>query len=124
MSLGNEWKKSLGIKGMSEKERVLFEKEKRRTEVLAALPEKMRRAIAEKQECVVLYGWITQEDVHGGDVDEFWRRGGRTRPLIRDEVSGIARDVVEWCDQNGIKCYMEDYNIPMNDNEYNLVARP
>lgn len=122
MSLGGQWKSALGAKALGEKEQEAVKKAQRRREIIAKLPDLVQEAISKKLEKVMVYGYMTQEDALG-DVDEFFKRT-RGRLLTRVDVGGIARSVVEWCQQNGLEVYIEPVRIQLNDDEYNLVAKP
>jgi|GEM_PF-2081841 len=123
MTLGEEWKRKLGVKGLNKEERRILERAAKLERIAAELPGKVQKAISRGETSVEVYGWVTQADVFNGDVDEFFNHH-RDYPLEMNHVSGIALAVVKWCNENGLDVFIESQDIPMNENEHNLVARP
>jgi len=122
-TFGDQWKRVLGDRALEPAIAEAARREQECTQILAALPDKIRKAIDKGLPNEKVYKWMTPSDVHGGDVDEFWIQFGQ-QPLSPDDVSGIAKEVVTWCHAHGLRVFMAPQRIHLNDREFILLAAP
>lgn len=97
--------------------------------IVAGIPARIAEATKQKKGWIDLTnGWVTFDDVAGDrkdKVDELSDRLCREkRPLKPSDLAGSFRMVVEWCERNGLECFLRAEKIPLNDFEYHFCARP
>lgn len=129
---GKRWREAEenGRRGSGQGQKAAREKRQRQQAeaVIRAIPGLVRKAMAERAEAVRLYGWITYEDVPGDDEDRVDHLADRldreSRPLTAGDLAGCAAIICAWCEANDLECFMVPVRVPMNENEYDLYARP
>lgn len=129
-TIGERWLLKQQKAGIARQEEA--EEEKRKAQETSAkksidhIPALIKTAVARGERSIKLYGWIGKEDVSGDDhdrVDALSKRR-KTGSLHAEDLTGCARIIFDWCDANGLECFLEMQDIPMNECEYNLCARP
>lgn len=133
MTIGKKWRET------SKHDQIMTAEAKRRdddektrrmaAEIIAGIPARVKAALAKNEPSIqVSEGWVDFSDVagtHPDKVDQLVERLGRENRVLRaGDLAGVARIVFEWCDANDLECFFVAESIPLNEDEYNLHARP
>lgn len=100
---------------------------KRAATVISKIPALIDSApdYAESVDVNFTVGWC---DVSGeGDdrVENLGRRlSAEKRGLYRTDLAGAALSVFDYCDQNGLECFLVSESVPLHENDLNLHVRP
>ncbi|MDO8407879.1 MAG: hypothetical protein Q7S95_01435 [bacterium] len=127
-NLGDRWQVEIQ-QGQDRRLRERAKKEEHRQEeavgvVIANIPGLVKQAIAAGHDSVRVYGWITFADVRGSHADKVDKLANRADALQASDLAGTALQILQWCESNGLECFMVREKIWMNDCEYDLWVRP
>lgn len=129
MSLGKDWQDSLRQQRVRTTVHELgkhqLELEREAQEIIRKIPPLIKEAKHFQKNTIKIYGWITFDDVAGTDANRVDLLYQRTRGILRrEDLANKALIIFDWCEQNGLECFMVSEKFTMNDHEYNLHARP
>lgn len=97
--------------------------------IIRSIPKRMKRAIRKEEASIdALRRWLSWDDVPGAHdfkVDALASKLNEDKRCLRPyDLISVAKLVCEWCEENGLECFLKPIRIPLNDFEYEMRVRP
>lgn len=127
MSIGKDWARELEAEEARKGPEAEVTKAAR---AIASIPKLIETARAKKEPSTApVYGWLRYEDVAGTDPDRIEKLAAacllrEERALRVDDLVGVARLILVWCEQNDLEAFLQEASAGMHDTEYNVHVRP
>lgn len=121
MTIGQDWKKRQQAQVQSAKQSTRQAQQAEADEAVAKIPALIETALEQKQNAVrTMPRNLRSDDITCGNVYDLAKTLESRSDLVAGDLTGVARFVFEWCDQNGLNCSL----ARVRDGEYALLASP